>query len=64
MNKQDSAIIASSATLVIGSIIALTTGQKWWVYLLLIFIIAPAIGSVGYALGKDEKDCGCPGNNT
>lgn len=60
MNKKDSALISSSLTLVIGSVVGLTTGQKWWYYLLLFFIIAPAFGSIGYTLGKDDKDCECP----
>lgn len=63
MKKRDLSIITSSIALVGGAIIGLTTRQKWWFYILLIFIIAPAFGSIGYALGKTEEECDCPGNN-
>ena len=54
MKKENLATILSAISVIAGIIVGIRTGQRWWYYLLLIFIISPAFGGIGYVLGKED----------
>ena len=56
MKKRDTAMLFSTAAL-LGGIYWLIQNKKgfWW-YILLLFIISPAFGRIGLAIGKEDKE--------
>ena len=55
MASQSAFVITSGAAVLIGAGIGLAKGYKWGCYLLLIFILAPAAGSIAGAVAYNAK---------
>lgn len=54
--KSQLGLLLYSIAIIMGVAYLVVKKMKWAYYLVLIFLVAPAFYSLGYALGKKEKE--------